>query len=190
MTPDDKTADKIRELFPIVNARGGTEAELAYLARVSRADVETLSDDPEFVASLAAEVFAAEHDGRLLKPLATVALTKGLNVILSHIDAVDPMEAADLMKAAQRVLDAADRRDALAKDKWDGLKMINVIIGSNMSVSAEVLPTPAPKPLQVESAATDVQDVAPRPTETPTDAIAMLSVATPLRDLPGDESWA
>lgn len=195
MTTDHKISDQIREHFPLANLLNADEAALAVIAGVPQGDVERLGNDPEFLQTLSAEVRKAELDGRLLKPLANIIMTKGLNRIRELIDSVDPVEAAEFMKPAQRVLDAADKRDALSKDKYDGLKMINIIIGSNMSMAVTPVSVDAPPAKSMPTHV--IQDIDTKPqaavpcsdgdAESVIDPLTLLWSAKPLDEAQGGE---
>lgn len=195
MTTDQKLTDQIRQQFPLANLLNADEALLAAIAGVTQTDVERLGNDPAFLKSLSAEIPKAELDGRLLKPLANIIMTKALNRIREHIESVDPVEAAELMKAVQRVLDAADKRDALVKDKYADLKMVNIIIGSNMSMAVTQVGSDAP--LVASGTTYDIQDVETKPavaaqprdkdSDSVLDPVTLLWSAKPLDKTQGDE---
>ena len=192
---------KVLEVYPLAAKRDYDDATLARLAGVSTADLERLGEDPECVQALADELRAAENDGRLLKSTAMLLMGKALDRIGEQIDTMDAFEVPEVMRPIQKYLDAADRREALLKDKYADLPMVTIIIGSNMTVTTTTQAADVDSVSATESVDAGVIDVEakrldvakPSPSDLKTaaglDAFALLSSATPLADETGDESW-
>ena len=188
---DKKTRDRMLSAFPQAVKLGYGPDKLAALVGTTEDECARFGEDPEFQIKLAAEITKAETDGRLLKPMATMLLQKVLERINGQIGEMNAFEAAEVAKPLQRILDAADKRDSLAaKDRYDGLPMLNITIGSNMSmqvVTVEELGTVEADATDVvakikPAAAPDVEDFGP-----PVDAFALLSSAKPMPEHEGDD---
>jgi hypothetical protein len=159
MPNDKEKRDRIKAAFPLVNRLDGDESMLAAYSGVTIEDVERIGKDADFVAELETEISNAETAGRLAAPIAHLLLLKGLDRIRKQIDTLDAFEAAEVMKPLQRIVDAADRRQALSKNKYADLPMVNIVIGSNMSVTA----TPVVSDFPGAATATAAQDVEIKP---------------------------
>jgi len=93
----------------------------------------TLADAADFVATHAAAIDATAErmaiTGTLLEPKARKLAHKLLDRMLSDVDSLDPLEAADLIKHPLRIIENADRvRLAQKADANANLPVFNFII--------------------------------------------------------------
>ena len=103
----------------------------------------TLADAADFVATHAAAIDATAErmaiTGTLLEPKARKLAQKLLDRMLSDVDSLDPLEAADLIKHPLRIIENADRvRLAQKADANANLPVFNFIIHRG-GITAELL---------------------------------------------------
>jgi hypothetical protein len=102
----------------------------------------TLRDAADFVAAHAAAIDATAQrmaiKGNLLEPKARKLAQKLLDRMLTDVDSLDPLEAADLIKHPLRIIENADRvRQAQKADPYANLPVFNFIIHRD-GISAEL----------------------------------------------------
>jgi hypothetical protein len=84
----------------------------------SKTQLLALMADEKFLDDCDAELSKSVATGEALEPLASYAMHKLLTVVLKAAERgeLDPVEAAELTKPFQKILDAADRRRAAQQD--------------------------------------------------------------------------